>query len=301
MNRQKQQSSSWIKQSLDSYLAIIKVTMSEPSVLAYKYDIGRFLEYLLEQGVRRVSGIKTLHITNYLGFCKDCGKSDSSINRYFMAISSYCAFLRRTKQVEVNLTEDVQAPRAVQKAPKILTRSQIEAMINSPDLETWKGTRDKAILELLYSSGLRVSELCDLDLSDFNNESIQVREGKRGKTRTIPMTEQAIMALQAYLNEYRDDSEGPLFLTQFGQRVNRQRVSELVGMYARKAGVKGVTAHTLRHTCATHFLDAGADTRFIQEVLGHSSISSTQRYTHLSGIKMQDMFKQFHPRKGNGR
>lgn len=298
MIKPRQPSSNWIKQSLDNYLAIIKVLMSEQSVLAYKYDISQFLEYLSEQGVRRASGIKTVHITNYMGFCKDCGKSDASINRYYMAIRSYCAFLRRSKEVIIDLTEDVKAPRAIQKAPKVLTRKQVEEMLSLPDLETFKGTRDKAILELLYSSGLRVSELCDLDLEDFNNESIQVREGKRGKTRTIPMTEEAIKALQAYLDTYRDDTEGPLFLTLFCKRLNRQRVSELVGIYARKVGVKGVTAHTLRHTCATHLLDAGADIRFIQEVLGHSSIGSTQRYTHLSGIKMQDMFKQFHPRKG---
>lgn len=289
--------SSWIAQSLESYLAVIKLNLSSQSVQAYKYDIGKFLEYLFERGIRSVKGLKTLHITDYLGYCKDQGKSEASINRYYMAIRSYCNFLRRTKELTFNLAEDVKAPRAQQKAPKILTRKQVEDMLNIPDLGTEKGVRDKAILELLYSSGLRVSELCDLDLEDLKEDGIQVKEGKRGKTRTVPMTEHAIKALQSYLDQYRDDTDGPLFLTVFRQRLNRQRVSELVGSYARKAGIKGVTAHTIRHTCATHLLDAGADIRFIQEVLGHSSISSTQRYTHLSSNKMQIMFKQFHPRK----
>ncbi len=286
----------WTKESLDSYLAVIKLNMSPSTVLAYKYDIGRFLEYVAERGVRKVTAIKTSHITDYLGFCKDCGKADATINRYYMAIRSYCNSLRKTKMIPFDLAEDVSVPRAIQKPPKILTRTQVEAMMNIPDLETEKGVRDKAILELLYSSGLRVSELCDLDLEDFSIGGIQVRKGKRGKTRTVPMTEEAIKALKSYLHQYRDDTNGPLFLTVYRQRLNRQRVSELVGSYAKKVGAKGVTAHTLRHTCATHLLDAGADIRFIQEVLGHSSIGSTQRYTHLSSNKMQDMFKQFHPR-----
>lgn len=287
---------SWAAQSLSDYLAVLKLSKSEPTVMAYKYDIGRFLEYAVEQGVKKASAIKTIHITNYLGFCKDCGKADASINRYYMAIRSYCTHLRKTKIVSFDLAEDVTAPKSLQKPAKVLTREQVEAMINMPDLSTEKGTRDKAILELLYSSGLRVSELCDLDLENFNNGSITVVKGKRGKTRTVPMTDSATQALQSYLDQYRDDTNGPLFLTVYRQRLNRQRVSELAGSYAKKVGVKGVTAHTLRHTCATHLLDAGADIRFIQEVLGHSSIGSTQRYTHLSSNKMQDMFKQFHPR-----
>lgn len=288
--------STWIAQSLESYLAVIKLDLSPQSVLAYKYDVGRFLEYLIERGVRSVKGIKPIHITDYLGYCKDQGKADSSISRYYMSIRSYCSFLRRTKQVAFNLAEDIKAPRHKQKPPLILTREQIDAMLDLPDLTSEKGVRDKAILELFYSCGFRVSEVCDIDLSDFKNGGMQV-EGKGGKHRTIPMTSQAIEAIKVYLDLYRDDTDGPLFLTTLGKRLNRQRVSEMVGSYARKAGVKGVTAHTIRHTCATHLLDAGADIRFIQEVLGHSSISSTQRYTHLSSNKMQDMFKQFHPRK----
>lgn len=291
--------SNWITQSLESYLAVIKLDLSLQSVQAYKYDIAKFLEYIVERGVRSVKGLKTVHITDYLGYCKDQGKSDASINRYYMAIRSYCNFLRKSKEIAFNLAEDVKAPRATQKAPKILTRKQVTDMLNIPDLGTEQGVKDRAILELFYSSGLRVSELCDLDLEDLKEDGIQVKKGKRGKTRTVPMTELAIKALQSYLDQYRDDSEGPLFLTTLGHRLNRQRVSEMVGSYARKAGIKGVTSHTIRHTCATHFMDAGADLRFIQEVLGHSSISSTQRYTHLSSNKMQDMFKQFHPRKGH--
>lgn len=288
---------SWTQQSLNSYLAVIKLEKSPQTVLAYKYDVGKFLEYLTERKVKKASGIKPTHITDYLGHCKDQGKSDATLSRYYMSISSYCSFLRRTKEVTFNLMEDLKAPRSTQKPPKVLTKEEVERMLDLPDLRTEMGVKNKAILELFYSSGLRVSEICNLDLEDFLGDSIRTT-GKRGKTRTIPMTDPAIKAMKAYLDEYRNKEDGPLFLTHHGLRLNRQRVSEMVGQYARQIGIKGVTAHTLRHSCATHLLDEGADIRFIQEVLGHSSIGSTQRYTHLSSNKMQDMFRQFHPRKG---
>jgi site-specific recombinase XerD len=170
-------------------------------------------------------------------------------------------------------------------------------MLVQVNLDDSAGVRDRAMLELLYSSGLRASELCNLDINDFKYDCVVVREGKRDKTRTIPITQEASSAIKNYLY-IRGFEEGNLFLTENRKPVRRQLLFKIVCRYANKAGIKGVTTHTLRHACATHLLDEGADIRLIQEILGHSSLTSTQRYAHLSSNKMQQMFKQFHPRKG---
>jgi site-specific recombinase XerD len=157
------------------------------------------------------------------------------------------------------------------------------------------------MLCLLYSSGLRASELCALEYEDFKRSSVTVRCGKRSKTRTVPITDEAMDAIMGYIDTYRGHEGGWLFQTMLGRQIRRQLLCAIVVEYAKKARVQGVTTHTLRHACATHLLDQGADLRLIQEVLGHSSIASTQRYTHLSSGKMQEMFKQFHPREQNGK
>lgn len=294
------QISSWMRESLGSFIAELSLSKSKPTVDAYKYDVSKFLEYLHERHVRRMNSLKPLHIIDYLSECKNRGKSDSSINRYYMAIRSYCRHLRRSKSVTFDLTEDIVAPRCILKAPRIPTILEIEKIITNPNTETETGARDRAMLELLYSSGLRASELCDLKLDDFKENCIVVKCGKRSKTRTVPLTTSAAQAINAYKDKYRGKTPGYLFQTLQGKQIRRQLLGAIVQDYASKAGVEEITTHTLRHACATHLLDAGADLRLIQEILGHSSIASTQRYTHLSSSKMQQMFQAFHPRKKKG-
>lgn len=289
---------SWMQVSLDSFIAQLSLSKSAPTVEAYKYDVAKFLEYLMGKNVKRMSSLKPMHIIDYLGDCKQRGKSDASINRYYMAIRAYCRHLRRSKAVEFDLTEDITPPRNNIKAPYIPTQEEIDRILNAPSTETESGVRDRAILILLYSSGLRATELCDLKLEDFkDNGSIVIKCGKRSKTRTVPITEEAAEAINIYIDKYRGKKPGYLFVTKMGKQLRRQLLCANVADYAKKVGVEGVTTHTLRHACATHLLDEGADIRLIQEVLGHSSIASTQRYTHLSSNKMQEMFRQFHPRK----
>lgn len=290
--------SNWMVESLNSFISELLLSKSTPTIEAYRYDVAKFLEYLANRKVRRVSSLRPVHIIDYLGDCKERGKSNASISRYYMAIRAYCKFLRRTKVIQIDLTEDIAAPRIIHKAPRIPNVHEIDKILTRPNLETETGTRDYAILALLYSSGLRASELCDLELEDFKKEgSIIVRCGKRSKTRTIPVTEEATNAINMYIEKYRGTESGYLFLTPMGRKFRRQLLCKTVSKYAKRCNVEGVTTHTLRHACATHLLDEGADLRLIQEVLGHSSIASTQRYTHLSSSKMQQMFKQFHPRK----
>lgn len=291
------QISSWMRETLNSFISELALSKSLPTVSAYQYDVGNFLHYLASKNVKRMSTIKPAHIIDYLGYCKQRGKSDASINRYYMAIRAYCRFLRRSKAIQFDLTEDITPPRNNLKAPYVPTVEEINRILAVPNRETESGIRDVAILELLYSSGLRASELCDLQLEDFRETSVVIKCGKRSKTRTIPLTSEAAQAINTYINTYRGKKPGYLFQTVKGKQLRRQLLCAVVVHYAEKAGLEGVTTHTLRHACATHLLDQGADLRLIQEVLGHSSIASTQRYTHLSSNKMQEMFQQFHPRK----
>lgn len=287
----------WMNESLITYVEQLSLSKAKPTVAAYSYDISQFLSYAKEKGVKRMSTLKSEHIIGYLGWQKSNGKSDSSINRYYMSIRSYCRFLRRSKLINDDLTLDITPPVSRQKAPRIPTKQEVECILSQPNIATESGVRDKAILELLYSSGLRASELCDLHLEDFKTDCIVVKCGKRGKTRTIPVTEEAANSISAYLDGYRGKRPGILFQTKLGKQIRRQLLCEIVMQHAKRAGLEGITTHTLRHACATHLLDEGADLRLIQEVLGHSSIASTQRYTHLSSNKIQSMFQKFHPRK----
>jgi len=288
---------SWMQESLSEFVAQLALSKSKTTVEAYHYDVLQFMQFLTECKVKRLSTLKPTHVVNYLGKCKQEGKSDSSINRYYMSIRSYCRFLRKSKAIEFDLTEDVTPPRNIQKAPRVPTVDEIDRILVQPNIETESGRRDRAILVLLYSSGLRATELCDLKIEDFKENGILVKCGKRSKTRTVPVTVEAAIAINLYIEQYRGKDKGYLFLTQMGKPLRRQLLSSIVSRYAEKAGIEDVTTHTLRHACATHLLDEGADLRLIQEVLGHSSIASTQRYTHLSSSKMQEMFQQFHPRR----
>lgn len=290
----------WMQKTLVEFVAQVAMTKSLPTVEAYKYDVANFLNWLAGGGkVRRVSSLRAQHIMAYLQHCKEAGKSDASLNRYYMSIRSYCRFLRRSKVLESDLTEDMSAPRMQQKAPNIPSEEDIGKILRQPNTCTESGARDRAILELLYSSGLRASELCALRVGNVTPNSITVENGKRGKTRTVPITRDAWDAISCYMREFRDGARANewLFTTRLGRQIRRQLLCAVVAHYAKRAGVEEVTTHTLRHACATHLHRAGADVRFIQEVLGHASIASTQRYTHLSSASMQDMFAQYHPRK----
>jgi integrase/recombinase XerD len=288
---------SWMKESLSNFIAELSLSKTKPTVDAYRYDVARFLEYLNAKGIKRIGTIKPMHVIDYLGYCKVTGKSDSSISRYYMAIRAFCRHLRRNNKLATDLTQDITPPRYNQPAPYIPTKQEIDRLLSTPNLETEAGCRDRAMLELLYSSGLRASELCDLQLEDLKEDGIVVKCGKRGKARAVPMTEEAKESIHRYIATHRGKRAGYLFVTKLGKKIRRQLLCALVMEYAHKSGLEGVTTHTLRHACATHLLDEGADLRLIQEVLGHSSIASTQRYTHLSSGKMQEMFKQYHPRK----
>ncbi len=247
-----------ILKTLIEYLEELQLSKSYSTVEGYSYDISKFIEYMLDQGMRRLATLKSQNIISYLTYCKDY-KSEATINRYYMSLRSFCAFLLKRKYIKEDIIEEITVPAAKQKAPKILTEDEIEALISATDLDTEAGLRDRAILELFYSSGLRVSELCDLSFEDISANSVRIVSGKGSKTRTIPMTHGCRKWIDQYIEKYRGKEEGYLFLTLQGKKLNRHVVFKMVAKNAQKAGLERTTPHSLRHACATHLLDSGAE------------------------------------------
>lgn len=296
MRSTKELLSAWMVEALDLYQAHLYTCVSEKSAQAYMTDARLFMQYLAEKGVTRINRLKSLHIISYLGECKAAGKSDATVCRYYMAIRKLCKMLRRMRMVQEDLTEELQVPHSKQRALDVPSKEQINQLLEQPDTSTENGCRDRAIMEILYSSGLRASELCELELRDYKGSELLVQCGKGGKGRTVPLTEEAQNWIACYLHKYRGDEDGLLFQTLRCRPITRKFLCKTISDYARKAKVPGITPHSLRHACATHLLAAGADLRMIQLLLGHASIASTQRYTHLTSNSIQDMFMRYHPK-----
>lgn len=293
MNRARQVSVS-IQDSLQAYESELFMTKSALTCRAYMSDIRPFIEHLTQANVTRITAIKPTHIMKYLALSQQT-KAKNTIRRYYMAIRSWCRYLFKRGYTSLDLSLEVYVPKGEIPATRIPTLAEIQAIMQGPNIEDMLGLRDRAILELLYSSALRATELCQLEVRDLQECSVLVSKGKGDKTRCIPLTVEAYTWVKLYLEEWGHD-EGWLFRTSLDRQIKRQLLCKIVAEYSQLAGVAGVTPHTLRHACATHLLDEGADLRLIQDLLGHSNISSTVRYTQLSSHKMKEMFTKFHPR-----
>lgn len=280
----------WIEDFL-SFIAAEK-GLSRNTSLAYARDIRRFAA-----SVNRVD-VGEEAVVTHLGDLRDQGYASASIYRALMAIKVFFRFVKREGGVKVDPTALLDSPKLWQLIPEVLTQDEVERLLEMPDLETEEGMRDRAILETFYATGIRVSELCSLNVHDVGENSVRV-VGKGGKERVVPIGEAAIGAIDAYLAKHRNErgENRPLFVTPKGKRLRRELVWERVKLYANAAGIeKPISPHTLRHSFATHLLDHGADLRVIQEMLGHSDIATTDRYTHLSKKRLFDAFDSFHPR-----
>lgn len=268
---------------------------------AYKHDIESFAAFLKEIHCPHFSEVTEEIILRFLSTLKEKGFAGSSINRTLIAIKVFFRFLKREGLIPKNPTLYLTSPKLWQLIPEVLTGDEIERLLASPDLSTENGCRDRAILELLYSSGLRVSELCQLKLYDIDDQFVRVM-GKGSKERLVPIGKKALQAVDEYLNRFRDRQESnrqtSLFVNSKGKPLSRMRIWNLIKTYGKNAGIsKNISPHTMRHSFATHLLDNGADLRVIQEMLGHATISSTDRYTHISAAKLVSAFQSFHPRK----
>ena len=279
---------------------------SKHTVSAYQTDISQFLKFLESlPGRRKIIPTNLDHhdINNFLGELHRRGISGSSASRKLAALKSFMRYLRREGYLEHDPGALITAPRLQRKIPAHLDIDEMHELLEAPDLETLIGRRDSAILELFYASGLRLSELVGLNLEDINLSSRLVRvRGKGGKERMVPFNRSAATAVRRYLQDQKHSVSSsslavPVFLNYRGGRLSARSVDRLVRRYVIQSSAKlGISPHALRHSFATHLLERGADLRTIQELLGHSRVSTTQRYTHVTVSQLADLYRRTHPR-----
>ncbi len=279
------------------YLKSEKI-VAKNTLEAYQRDIQYFLTFLLEKRSENWQEVTQEDVIEFLSLRKAENYASSSICRLLIVIKVFFRFLKREGVITVNLIHLLESPKIWQLIPQILSESEMARLIQQPKSTTQSGARDRAIMEVLYSVGLRVSELCQLKLLDVDDEFVRIK-GKGNKVRIVPIGSKAIEAIDYYLSfrEGNDVQEVPLFLGRKNQPLHRITVWKMIKFYAKKAGItKKISPHTFRHSYATHLLDNGADLRVIQELLGHASINSTDRYTQVNSKQLQLAFHTFHPR-----
>lgn len=285
--------------------------VSVNTVTAYRDDLESFLRFLLEDyfTIQRdnldLRKIDHLTIRAYLAFLARRKLAKSSIARQLSALRSFFKYLMREGVVTMNPARNVATPKREKYLPAVLQVTDVTLLLEQPNTEKPLGTRDRAWLELMYASGLRISELVGLNLDDMELRSRLVKvRGKGAKERIVPFGSKAEMAIRAYLavrprliDGAEDEEAQPLFVNYRGLRITARSVRRLFDRYIRLASLRtGVSPHTLRHSFATHLLNAGADLRTIQELLGHASLSTTQKYTHLNDWKLIEVYKKAHPK-----
>jgi len=268
----------------------------------YKADLLDFFYFLKEKKVGTLDEVNRHVLRDYLAHLVGRGIAKASIARKLSAIRSFYRYLVREKIIEVNPIKTVSSPKLDKRLPSFLTLAEVKRLLEAPNLSTPQGLRDQALLELLYASGLRVSELTSLELGQINLDTNEIRVwGKGSKERVALMGEPAAEALKNYLEQGRPRlltarKSNAIFLNRYGQRLPERSVQKILEKYATKAGLKKrVHPHMLRHTFATHLLDGGADLRVVQELLGHARLSSTQIYTHVTKKQARKVYLSAHP------
>jgi integrase/recombinase XerD len=292
---------------LDDFIhfLVVEKGLSKNTIVSYKRDLNSYITYLknVEQ-LGDFNGVQRPQIVHFLGHLKDTGKSSKTLARHIASIRAFHHFLLREKAVDHDPTVHIESPQHERSLPKVLSMEEVETLLDSPKLTDQYGYRDKAMLEMMYATGIRVSELIGLKLSDVHLTMGFVRcMGKGSKERIIPIGKTASNAIEQYLEKgrpklvskkYKDDS---LFLNHHGKGLSRQGFWKILKRLATEAGIeKELTPHTMRHSFATHLLENGADLRAVQEMLGHADISTTQIYTHVTKTRLKDVYTKFHPR-----
>ncbi len=270
---------------------------------AYRHDLSLYLQYLENNKIVRIQDTKRTDIISFLIELREQGKATSTIARSIASIRSFYQFLLADKYIELDPSQNLDSPKLEKHLPRVLTIEQVEYLLNLPNKNTVLGIRDKAMLELLYATGVRVSELVSLKTEDLNLSMGFVKcLGKGSKERIVPVGSQAIEALKNYLEEayptiYKPHSNNSLFLNQHGRELTRQGFWGILKNYEKRMHLDfSITPHTIRHTFATHLLENGADLRSVQEMLGHADISTTQIYTHVTKTRLREVYSNTHPR-----
>lgn len=288
------------EEEFSSYLENEK-KVSSSTLSSYRRDLEKFFEYLLKRKVTDTKKVNKTEILTYLLQMQKMGKKTATVSRSLASLRSYFGFLNRSGIIKKDPTLGVDSPRAEKKLPDILTADEINRLLLAPDSKEVKGMRDRAMLELLYATGIRASELVNLNMSDLNLD-MGFLHCKTGKERVIPLGSIAKNALYEYVAKsrellVRDASEKSLFVNINGKRITRQGFWKIVKSYKEAADIKrDITPHTLRHSFAAHLLENGADLKSISEMLGHSDVSSTQVYSKIMKNKIREVYQKAHPR-----
>ncbi len=294
-----------MKEFIEEFINFLSVErgLAHNTLLAYRRDLVQYTGYLEKKGLVQPNRIAREVVTDYMFKQKQQGLSTTSINRSLAAIKMFHRFLVKERLSQDDPTNLVETPKLWKRVPEVLSAAEVESIIKASQGRSWQSVRDNAILELFYASGMRVSELVNLKLEHVNLEIGYVRcIGKGQKERIIPIGRRAVEAIRRYCGPVRtkllkSNTHAILFLSRLGNKMSRQSVWKVIKRYAKKANIKrAIKPHTLRHSFATHLLERGADLRSVQEMLGHSDISTTQIYTHVDRERLKSVHKQFHPR-----
>jgi integrase/recombinase XerD len=285
-----------------NYLSVEK-GLSKNTISAYGTDLAGFVKYLESKGIADLDGIKRQDIMNYLLSRKDKNISGNSISRSLVAIKMFYRFLVQERLAKEDVAGVLESPKLIRPLPSVLGMQEVDKMLTGPDLRDPIGIRDKAAMEIMYATGMRVSEMVDLPMDGLNLDVGFVKcRGKGDKERIVPIGDKAREALRRYMDKVRPALAGKrhdthLFLSRLGKKISRQSFWKMIKKYTKAARIKkDITPHTLRHSFATHLLERGADLRVVQEMLGHADISTTQLYTHINKERLKSIHKQFHPR-----
>lgn len=284
-----------------SYLHNVKKS-SQNTVMSYRRDLSKLQKFLAEQDVTRVGEITQTNLNSYVLYLEKNNFTPATVSRNIASIKAFYHFLFKERMVKEDVAEGLHAPKIEKRMPEVMTMDQVARLLEQPSGDSPKELRDKAMLELLYATGIRVSELISLNVTDVNLQMGFLICRDSSKERVIPFGNKARMALIAYMESARgamiqEYDEKILFVNCSGQAMSRQGFWKLVKCYAKKAGIEAeITPHTLRHSFAAHLVENGADLRSVQEMLGHSDISTTQIYANLNHNRIREVYAKAHPR-----
>jgi integrase/recombinase XerD len=277
--------------------------LSDNTVESYRRDLKQYIEYIESKSINSIKNTNKTTIITYLLFLQKNGRATSTISRNLASIRAFYQYLASERVIDRDPTVDLESPKVEKRLPTILTGKEVELLLDQPDLDCAKGIRDKSMLELLYATGIRVSELVSLDLSDINVELGYIKCSKnKDKERIIPVGTIALEVLCRYIKDIRsgflrNKSETALYVNYKGERLTRQGFWKIIKGYKNKAKIKkDITPHTLRHSFAAHLIENGADLKSVQEMLGHSDISTTQVYTQITKNRIKEVYNKAHPR-----
>ncbi|QJS97073.1 site-specific tyrosine recombinase XerD [Dolosigranulum pigrum] len=295
------------QEALEEYIIYLKIErgLSANTVTSYKRDVEKYLTFLTEKKITQLDEVSRFEILDFLQTLRQSGAADNSIIRMVSSLRKFHQYLKRESIVSDDPMQLIDTPKKASTLPKAISPQAVEQLLEAPDTTTPLGVRDRTILELMYATGLRISELVNLKLSDMHLTMGFIQTmGKGEKERIIPLGEIASQWLdhyldgaRVYLQDQSAETSEYVFLNSRGKGLSRQGVWKKVKQLALEAGIdQNVTPHTLRHSFATHLLENGADLRMVQELLGHADISTTQIYTHITKTRLKQVYSDYHPR-----